>query len=203
MRKEDHEKKEIWENIGFDESNNGYDKNHPKLPAIYVTVSSDFGADLQMLPHEEAIMMPKPRKSIKNQKTAKERLQAELDMRDYSYLLLTKFDCSFIDYDKRLGIIMSSLLSDQPLTDHINLYVDGIWSQTSQDFTKSVLHDVTGLERDCITLVTGADLDRRASIVSLADQTAYWLLNKSIKYLQNDNHRRELLPDFKKYLKRK
>ena len=66
MRKEDRNKKEIWENIGFDESNNGYDKNHPKLPAIYVTVSSDFDCDLNILPHDEKLMLSKPRKSIKN-----------------------------------------------------------------------------------------------------------------------------------------
>jgi hypothetical protein len=181
--------KKLWENIGLDES------NREKYPAIYVAVTSDNPQDIKEKA-EELEYFPKIRRPRNTDK--------KLEIRDYSFLLLTDSDNDLIKPDKKIGIILASLLYQEPISDHLNIYVDGQWTRRVVDFTEGILSELTGLERDLIEIHTGKDLDRKIGLVNIADEAAYWLLKRSLETLREipykEHKKNLLLTKFKEFL---
>lgn len=177
------QKEAFWENLGFDESNNG------QFPAVYVSVFSNYTQDIKISDK----YFSKKRKNHKN-------IQYELQKRHYSFLLFNQSDSDRIPYHKRTGIILASLVYEEPINDFIRIYADGEYQPKAIDFAKDILEDVTGLKKDCIEIYSGKDFDRKVRLVNIADETAHWLLKKSIekvRVLEEFKHiRKEFLFNF-------
>jgi len=172
-----------WENVSLDESNNGQDNKPPY--AIYFSVFSNSLGDTKKI-DERGNYLSKRRKNHN-------KLKFKLKERNYSFLLLDKSEYGGISPYKRIGIILASLVCGESIGEYLNCYIDGIWNKNVVDFSREILKDVTGLERDLITIFTGKDLDRRIPLVNMADESAYYFIHKPHKNLTEDPHRKELL----------
>lgn len=181
--------KPLWENIGLDES------NREKYPAIYVAVTSNNYQDIKE---------KKEKNELYSKIRAPKNIDKKLSRRDYSFLLLTESDNCFIKSNKKIGIVLASLLYKEPISDHLNIYVDGQWTRKVVDFSIGVLSELTGLEKDLIRIHTGKGLDEKIGLVNIADEAAYWLLKKSLAKLRESpykEHKKNLLLNrFKDFL---
>jgi len=175
---------EFYNNLGVDESNNGFGfstDNIKNFPAIYSAVFSNFPEDLAT------------GKKMHKKRGRHKGLEKVLNKRHYTYLLLEKKDYVLIEPYKRPGLIIGSLIYQEPIEPPLTIYFDGEWDFQSIDFIKGFTHEITNLEKDLIEIKTGADLDKKIPLVNIADEAAHWLLNRPLKYLRESPNRRSLI----------
>jgi hypothetical protein len=171
-------KGEPWINLGYDES------NHGRYPEICVVAVSNVSNDLIESPN-------RLRKIRRNNNFLSNRLKK----RDYAFLDFSATAYELIVPTQKLGIVLANLINKKPIDDHLKFFVDGEWYKGAINYAKSILHETTGLEKDCIEIIDGAKLDRRIPLVNLADELAYWLYNTShSKWIQSPirEHKQEL-----------
>lgn len=172
---------DLWNRIGYDESNNG------KYPEICVAVASPYDRDFDRLQTK----IPKVRTNDY------QNLKRKLGLRDYRYLLFTETDNTFIKKHKhkKLGLILSSLLFKKNFDENLSMFIDGEWNIKSIDYAKAMISEITDLPRGAVEIFPEAHLDQQLMIVNIADETASMLRKKSIDELCNDEHRKQLLID--------
>ena len=180
------QKEAPWKYIGLDESNNG------RYPVIYVAAFSNHKTDTN-------ISKRKRRGKIRNghdkDRKGHRKISTMLKSRDHSFLFYSRSDNELIKPYKKIGIILASLIYEQPRDDFLKILIDGEWGKRIVDFTRTILHDTTGLEKDCIEIVTSAQLDRKNKLVNIADEMAHWLYRKSLSNIVDNEKRKELLYD--------
>jgi len=172
----------VWRYVGFDESNRGFN-NYLDIPEIWVAVAA--------LKVDETIVyqnLQKFRSSIDF---------IEDKPNDYAFLLFSRSDKLIIPKEKKLGIILASLLNHEQINNILDVYIDGIWESNEKEFTQEIISDVTKLTKENVKILDGKGLDSKIKIVNYADIRAYWLFSKkSLEELSNNNHRKELLRDY-------
>jgi hypothetical protein len=149
-----------WTTVGYDES------NHSRYPEMCVLVASNIPGDL--IPSKEPL--GKIRKDHSN-------IEERLKRRDFTFLDFSATAHEIIPSKQKLGIVLANLIYDKPISDHLEVYIDGMWYLGTLNYTRDVLSEITGLERDCIRLITGKDLDKQIPLVNIADETAHWTYN--------------------------
>ena len=174
----------IWQSIGFDESNHGFDKkNYSDFPEICVAMAARDEDDINKRSN-----LPKHRCKIN--------FIGELNY-DYSFLLFSESDRLNLQDNEKLGVVLGSLIKDQSVKYNIDFFVDGVWHEWDKDFARDVISDVTRLSKNCIKITDGKDLDRKIRIVNYADIKAYYLLSKkTLNDLKKDPHRKNLLREY-------
>jgi len=153
-------KGEPWINLGYDES------NHGRYPEICVVTVSNFLKDL--------FESPIPLEKIRGRHRG---ILKRLKQKDYSFLDFSAAAYELTSSTQKLGIILANLIKTKPLGDHLKIFVDGRWYEYAKNYAKSILHETTGLEKDCIEIISGARLDKRIPLVNLADEVANWIYN--------------------------
>jgi len=149
--------------FGIDES------NHGRYPEFFVAVSSQVHSDFVEVPE----LLPKIRKKASQDFT--NTLFSRFHCRKYSYLTVSKEDFSRWHKYEQKGIIISSLLYPLPKISVLELYLDGELRSDILKNTRSLVSDFLNIRGKCtINIFTGKDLDRRVSIVNLADQLAHY-----------------------------
>lgn len=164
--------------IGYDET------NHGSPYELGVAVSSELDLDsIELL-----------EKLGKKRSGDLSRRISKLNSRDYSFVLFTDSDNARLNYPfQKLGVIVGSLLYDEPINEEIRIFVDGVWQKESIKFAKKSISYAVGLEKKMIKIQCGRHLDRRYSIVNFADTIAYYLLDNSLRKLSSDSHRKKLI----------
>jgi len=180
--------KRPWYNIGFDETNND------AHPAIYVAAFSSFHNDIKI--HDKPCFS-KTRKNHEKDNGRHRKISRILNTRDYSFLFYSETDKKLLKRPKKLGIILSSLIYNQPRRDHVNILVDGRYHRDEINFAIDILHERIGLEKDCINFSYGPAFDRRVKLVNIADEVAHWLANsKSLRQLTLNKKQKQIIYDW-------
>jgi hypothetical protein len=173
-----------WRFLGLDESNNN------QYPAIYVATFSNNETDTHISKRKR---IGKTRKGHNKKRKGHRKITTMFTSRDYSFLFYSKADNKIIQPYKRIGIILASLVYNQPKMDFLKILIDGVWVDKNIDFAKSLLKDITGLEKERIEIITGPQLDKRNKLVNLADETAHWLYQQSLSNSVNNKHKKQIL----------
>jgi hypothetical protein len=164
----------LWSHVGFDES------NHGRFPEIGVIVNASYPKDYQLLSYDlETRRGPRG-------------LAQKLKRRDYRFVLFSETDKHNLQKNphKKLGLMLASLLYNEQIGDSLDLYLDGTWNHNASSYAIELISHSTGLPARAIHIYQKARLDRRMRIVNLADQTAYWIFNTSIKDLTENKQRK-------------
>jgi hypothetical protein len=172
--------KEGWSYAALDESRNG------RFPTIYASVLSSSSSDMVEYPQ---VQFPKLRRNHK-------KLSGKLSNKDYSFLLLTQTENDLIgSWYKVRGIIMASLIQDEPLDNPFHFFIDGEMPKKELDYLGRMLQETTGLEKD-LFIHYGKDLDRRVWLVNVADEIAHWLAQKPSESLRKNLHQKSIPKEF-------
>ncbi len=114
---------------------------------------------------------------------------------DYHLLLATRSDYDRIPKNEFLGIVIVSLLQDYPLKnfDSLDVFIDGEVGSNSSLFVKEFLSKHYSFQKNRISVTSGADLDRKHSLVKAADLFAHKFFKESTPEKLSQNLRQKKL----------
>jgi hypothetical protein len=168
--------------VGIDESNHGRDNE-----IFAAAISRNFNDVIPFNFQEKA-----------RTREAKSRILRILRRagRDYTFLCLPEEIKEMMPKEKRIGIVIASLLQDIEVTelDNLELYLDGEWPRKQLVYARDYFSKLISLDRNRISINCGARLDTYIPLVYYADGLASFLFRqKTPEYLSTNSHRRKLL----------
>ncbi len=172
-----------WRYSGVDESNNG------RYPVFFISVFSNLEGDSEVRDNSPSKdFLPKKRKHDSS-------LWGKFSLRKYSFLLYSQSDSDRITDYKVPGIVLASLFYEEDLGRELEVFFDGTLSGKEKDFAECFVKEVTGIPRRGIEIIDGPNLDKRNSLVNIADEVAHWLYKRSIEKIRENPRMKNILKE--------
>lgn len=165
--------------IGIDES------NHGRFPEYFVSVFSGLEID---------VIKGNFGKIRTNSSSVQEINKSQI--RDYSFLLVTKSDYGRISQNEFIGIVVASLISGFVSSDleSIGIFLDGEHLQPRKTYLRDSVSEICEVPKSLVSLTCGKGLDKKYKVVNMADDIAHYLFRKcTAEMLSKDSKIRHLL----------
>lgn len=162
--------------VGIDES------NHGRYPEIFSAIFSIIPQDIIEQPN----LLVKKRDNHRG-------LFTKLSKRDYSFIVIGAEDYEKLRPVEFIGHVAVSLLQEKipQELDELRILIDGEVLSNKKLYTRSLISDIYGIEKEIIRIESGKDLDRRYRLVNIADELSHYLFRRcSLEKLSRDVHRR-------------